>query len=170
MSRKKGKTGNMTEAGLAGAENATPGASEKRPAHERNPVDVHIGHRIRKRRLTLRMTQTMLAERLGVSFQAVQKWEGGAVRITISLLLRIAWALDVPFSYFLQGLPVDKALGLQVDDGRWLIAGSRSRSARAKAEEWLTLRAIGPLMELPPKVRDEVVSHIRGLLRALAKE
>jgi transcriptional regulator with XRE-family HTH domain len=160
----------MTEAGLAGTENATPGASGKRPTHERNPVDVHIGHRIRKRRLTLRMTQTMLAERLGVSFQAVQKWEGGAVRITISLLLRIAWALDVPFSYFLQGLPVDKALGLQVDDGRWLIAGSRSRSARAKAEEWLTLRAIGPLMELPLKVRDEVVSHIRGLLRALDKE
>jgi transcriptional regulator with XRE-family HTH domain len=159
----------MTEAGLAGAENAARVGGEKRPAHDPNPVDAHVGHRIRKRRLMLRMTQKMLAQRLGVSFQAVQKWEGGAVRITIVLLLRTAWALDVPLSYFLQGLPVDKALDLKVDDGRRLIQGSRSRSRRAKAEDWLTLRAIEPLMELPPKVRDEMVSHIRGLLRALEK-
>jgi hypothetical protein len=42
--------------------------------------------------------------------------------------------------------------------------------ARLKGDEWLVLRAMRPLLALPPKVRDEVLSHIRGLLRALEKE
>jgi transcriptional regulator with XRE-family HTH domain len=136
-----------------------PGETGTRVARERDPVDVHIGRRIRKRRLMLGMTQMMLAERLGVSFQAVQKWENGIVRITIALLLRIARTLDVPPGYFLRGFAVDKDPGVKLDDGQ-----------SARAEDWLTLRVVRPLMALPPEVRDEVIGLIRGLVRALEKE
>jgi transcriptional regulator with XRE-family HTH domain len=146
-----------------------PTEAKSTRTHERDPVDVHIGYRIRKRRLMLRMPQATLAKRLGVSFQTVQKWEGGAVRITVSMLLRIAPVLDVPFDYFLEGLPVDKLAGAGIGGGRRSLAGSR-RGARLKGDEWLAMRAMRPLLALPPKVRDEMVSHIRALLRALEKE
>jgi transcriptional regulator with XRE-family HTH domain len=159
----------MAEAPMADAEDTMPGAAKKRPARGRDLVDVHIGYRIRKRRLMLGMSQSALGQSLDVSFQTVQKWEGGAVRITVSMLLRMAPVLNVPFDYFLDGLPADRLARVGVGAGRRALPGSR-RGARLKGDEWLALRAMRPLLGLPPKVRDEVLSHIRGLLRALEKE
>lgn len=71
-----------------------------------NPVDVHVGKRIRLRRLFLGMNQDMLASQLGITFQQVQKYEGGANRVSASRLSDMARILDVPISHFFADLPL----------------------------------------------------------------
>src|SRR5213083_346205 len=64
------------------------------------PVDVHVGARVRTRRLLIGMNQETLARELGLTFQQVQKYEGGANRISASRLSQIAEILGVPITYF----------------------------------------------------------------------
>ncbi len=70
-----------------------------------DPVDVHVGMRLRQRRTLLGMSQEKLAQAFGVSFQQVQKYERGANRISASRLHLLTKTLDVPISYFFEGLP-----------------------------------------------------------------
>jgi transcriptional regulator with XRE-family HTH domain len=74
-----------------------------------NPVDVHVGGRIRMRRLLLGMNQEKLADALGLTFQQVQKYEGGANRVSASRLSAMAEILAVPISYFFGDLRVEDA-------------------------------------------------------------
>ena len=67
-------------------------------------VDVHVGQRIRQRRWLVGMTQQQLAEKVGIKFQQIQKYETGANRVSASRLWDIAETLDVPVSYFYDGL------------------------------------------------------------------
>ena len=69
-----------------------------------NPVDVHVGRRVRLRRRELGVSQAWLADRLGLTFQQVQKYERGANRISASKLYQIASVLEVPITYFFEGL------------------------------------------------------------------
>ena len=69
-----------------------------------NPVDVHVGRRVRLRRKELGVSQAWLADRLGLTFQQVQKYERGANRISASKLYQIASVLEVPITYFFEGL------------------------------------------------------------------
>ena len=70
-----------------------------------NPVDKHVGSRVRMRRLMLGMSQTKLADGLGLTFQQVQKYEKGANRIGASRLQHLASILQVPVPFFFEGLP-----------------------------------------------------------------
>jgi len=70
-----------------------------------NTTDQHIGARVRMRRLQLGMSQTTLADALGLTFQQVQKYEKGANRISASRLHQIANTLQVPVSYFFESAP-----------------------------------------------------------------
>lgn len=70
-----------------------------------HPVDVHVGKRIRQRRWLVGMTQQQLAERVGIKFQQIQKYETGANRVSASRLWDIADALDVAISFFFEGIP-----------------------------------------------------------------
>jgi transcriptional regulator with XRE-family HTH domain len=79
---------------------ATPDPLERLP----NPVDLHVGARIRMRRKMLGVSQEKLAEELGLTFQQVQKYERGANRVSASKLYEIARALSAPVSYFFDGL------------------------------------------------------------------
>ena len=65
-----------------------------------NPIDIHVGKRIRMRRLFLGMNQETLANALGLTFQQVQKYEGGANRVSASRLSAMAEILSVPISFF----------------------------------------------------------------------
>ena len=67
-------------------------------------TDIHIGRRLRERRVSLGMSQSELAEKLGVSFQQVQKYESGANRISGSRLWDICTVLGIPVGYFFEGL------------------------------------------------------------------
>ena len=69
-----------------------------------DPVDVHVGARIRTRRLLLGMNQETLANALGLTFQQVQKYEGGANRVSASRLAEVAEVLGVPIAYFFNDL------------------------------------------------------------------
>lgn len=72
-----------------------------------NPIDVHVGKRIRMRRLFLGMNQETLANALGLTFQQVQKYEGGANRVSASRLSAMADILGVPISFFFSDVALD---------------------------------------------------------------
>lgn len=69
-----------------------------------HPVDVHVGKRVRHRRWLIGMTQQQLAEKVGIKFQQIQKYETGANRVSASRLWDIADALEVQVSFFFDGL------------------------------------------------------------------
>ena len=70
-----------------------------------NPIDLHVGSRVRMRRMLLGMSQEKLGEALGVTFQQVQKYEKGMNRIGASRLQDIAKILDAPPSFFFEDAP-----------------------------------------------------------------
>ncbi|MEL6125597.1 MAG: helix-turn-helix transcriptional regulator [Pseudomonadota bacterium] len=70
-------------------------------------VDEHVGQRIRHRRWMIGMTQQKLAELIGIKFQQVQKYETGTNRVSASRLWDISHAMDVPVSFFFEGLDPD---------------------------------------------------------------
>jgi transcriptional regulator with XRE-family HTH domain len=91
---------------------AKPSRIDEAPAYGRgtgvpDPVDVHVGARIRTRRLLHDMNQDTLATALGLTFQQVQKYESGANRVSASRLFEIAEVLGVTPEYFFSGLPFD---------------------------------------------------------------
>lgn len=69
-----------------------------------HPVDIHVGCRVRSRRMMLGMTQSELAGQFGLTFQQLQKYESGANRISASRLWEIAKILNVPVAWFFEDL------------------------------------------------------------------
>jgi transcriptional regulator with XRE-family HTH domain len=100
------------------AEEPKPTAKYGRGTGVPNPIDVHVGNRIRMRRLLLGMNQETLANALGLTFQQVQKYEGGANRVSASRLSAMAEILGVPISYFFGDLRPDDA-EISPEDKRW---------------------------------------------------
>src|SRR5690606_13936188 len=70
-----------------------------------NPIDIHVGSRVRLRRMMLGMSQEKLGEGLGITFQQIQKYEKGTNRIGASRLQHIARILSVPVSFFFEDAP-----------------------------------------------------------------
>jgi transcriptional regulator with XRE-family HTH domain len=70
-----------------------------------NPVDTHVGSRVRLRRMLLGMSQERLGESMGLTFQQVQKYEKGVNRIGASRLFQISKILDVPIQFFFEEAP-----------------------------------------------------------------
>lgn len=70
-----------------------------------NPIDIHVGARVRLRRMMLGMSQEKLGEHLGITFQQVQKYEKGTNRVGASRLQAIARVLSVPVAFFFDGAP-----------------------------------------------------------------
>jgi transcriptional regulator with XRE-family HTH domain len=76
-------------------------ATKKEP----NPIDKHVGGRVRMRRLMLSMSQEKLGDALGLTFQQVQKYEKGTNRISASRLQQMSNILQVPVPFFFEGAP-----------------------------------------------------------------
>lgn len=70
-----------------------------------NPVDIHVGARVRLRRTLLGMSQEKLGEAIGLTFQQVQKYERGANRVGASRLYDLSRVLEVPVSFFFDDMP-----------------------------------------------------------------
>ncbi len=70
-----------------------------------NPIDKHVGSRVRMRRMMLSMSQEKLGDALGLTFQQVQKYEKGTNRIGASRLQQISTILQVPVAFFFEGAP-----------------------------------------------------------------
>ena len=121
-----------------------------------HPTDLYVGTRIRLRRRTLKVSQEKLAERLGLTFQQVQKYERGANRVSASKLQEIACALDTPVSFFFEGLPsTGRGAPDQQQDTETLSRFLASSD---------NLELVGLLSQLTPRV----LRHVLGLVRALA--
>ncbi len=125
-----------------------------------NPVDLHVGARIRLRRRMQGVSQEKLADALGLTFQQVQKYERGANRVSASKLYEIATALHSPVSYFFDGLadPTDED------------AAASGRPSDEQIVHAFLMTAEGlELAKLFPGVpRGRVRRRILDLMRALA--
>ena len=75
------------------------------PKKAPNPIDKHVGSRVRMRRMMLSMSQEKLGDALGLTFQQVQKYEKGTNRIGASRLQQISQILQVPVAFFFEGAP-----------------------------------------------------------------
>lgn len=89
-------------------------ANKKQP----NPIDIHVGSRVRLRRMMLGMSQEKLGESLGITFQQIQKYEKGTNRIGASRLQHIATVLSVPVSFFFEDAPGTPAEAAGFAEGR----------------------------------------------------
>jgi transcriptional regulator with XRE-family HTH domain len=74
-----------------------------------NPIDKHVGSRVRMRRMTVGLSQEKVAHALGLTFQQVQKYEKGTNRISSSRLHQLARILEVPVPFFFDGAPLQPA-------------------------------------------------------------
>ncbi len=126
-----------------------------------NPIDLHVGARVRTRRKVAGVSQEQLAAGLKLTFQQVQKYERGANRISASKLYETAGVLKVPIAYFFEGLadPVDCA----ADPARG--AADRTLNAFLATPEGLELA------EKFAKIgRGRVRRQILDLVRAMAED
>lgn len=124
-----------------------------------NPIDKHVGARVRMRRIMLGLSQEKLAEALGVTFQQVQKYEKGTNRIGASRLQEISKSLQAPPAYFFEGAPTG---------GGPTIAGFSEDPATAYVTDFLSTaeglqlnRAFARIKD--PKVRRRVVDLVISL-------
>lgn len=90
-----------------------------------DPIDVHVGNHLRTRRTQLGMSQQVLANEIGITFQQVQKYENGSNRVAASRLLRIAYILSVPVSYFYEGISLGKDKKVKVSDSDFFFKNSK---------------------------------------------
>jgi len=88
---------------------AADGEPRRHRTEKPNPIDVHVGGRVRLRRTLLGMSQERLGEALGLTFQQVQKYERGTNRIGASRLYRVSQVLDVPVSFFFDEIDAQTA-------------------------------------------------------------
>ena len=94
--------------GAAAAEGARRRQRRTVREHGPDPVDVHVGKRLRHARLLRGVSQEELGERIGVSFQAVQKYEQGENRLSASRLFRAATFLERPVAFFFEDIEAGK--------------------------------------------------------------
>ena len=124
-----------------------------------NPVDQHVGSRVRLRRMLLGMSQERLGESMGLTFQQVQKYEKGVNRIGASRLFQISKILDVPVQFFFEEAPHAETRatpGLAESDSETFILEFLN------SREGLELnRAFVKIAD--PKVRKSVVDLVRAL-------
>ena len=121
-----------------------------------NPIDIHVGSRIRLRRTMLGMSQEKLGESLGITFQQIQKYEKGTNRVGASRLQAIASILEVPVAFFFEDAPGKSAQGLAEENSTTYVVDFLSST------EGLQLnRAFVRIAD--PKVRRKVIELIRTL-------
>jgi transcriptional regulator with XRE-family HTH domain len=87
----------------------TVGRRRRAKSDKPNPIDVHVGSRVRLRRTLLGMSQEKLGEAIGLTFQQVQKYERGANRVGASRLYDLSRVLDVPVSFFFDDINTETA-------------------------------------------------------------
>ena len=87
------------------------GRRRRQKSDKPNPIDIHVGSRVRSRRTLLGMSQEKLGEAIGLTFQQVQKYERGANRVGASRLYDLSRVLDVPVSYFFDEMPSNALSG-----------------------------------------------------------
>ena len=131
----------------------------ERGSRKPNPIDAHVGTRVRLRRMLLGMSQEKLGENLGITFQQIQKYEKGTNRVGASRLQAIASIFHVPVGFFFEGLPGEEAAGAKgfAEDASTSLAIEFCSSA-----EGLQLnRAFVRISD--PKIRRRIIDLVKTL-------
>ena len=124
-------------------------------------IDQHVGARLRLRRSLLEMSQSELGEKLGVTFQQVQKYERGTNRIGASRLFHVAKVMEVPVSYFFEGLEEDGSSELKGPDSDTLYDFIASPDGLALASAFAGIK--------DQTVRRRVIDLLRSLASCLSQ-
>jgi transcriptional regulator with XRE-family HTH domain len=122
-----------------------------------DPIDIHVGSRVRMLRNLLGMSQTELGDAAGVSFQQLQKYEKGANRISASKLFEISKALEAPVSFFFDDMPDD-------------VAGRRNVGASLSEIDVFNTQDAGDVLRAYYAIEDrEVRSALSQMVKAMAR-
>lgn len=124
-----------------------------------NPIDIHVGSRIRLRRTMLGMSQEKLGEALGITFQQVQKYEKGTNRVGASRLQNIAAILGVPVSFFFEDAPGENggtsATGMSENSSAYVV------NFLSSSEGLQLNRAFVKISD--PRVRRRIIDLVKAL-------
>jgi transcriptional regulator with XRE-family HTH domain len=143
------------------------GSGYERGSNAYNPIDVHVGARLRARRTLLGLSQTALGEVMGLSFQQLQKYESGSNRISASRLYELSKLLDVEIGYFFD----DMDQTIKSESPARL---SRQKSKRLprkppKSEDPLHKRETLEFVRAYYRIKDpKIRGHIRKLIQTTA--
>ncbi len=133
-----------------------------------NPIDSHVGNRVRMQRILLKLSQEKLGEALGITFQQVQKYEKGVNRISASRLQQIAQFLNVSPSFFFQDAP-DNSSSVPSGGGFSDISSSQYVVDFLSTSEGLQLnRAFARINE--PKTRKRIVELVATIADQFEKQ
>jgi len=125
--------------------------SAKRP----NPTDIYVGSRIRMRRKILGLSQEKLGEKLGITFQQIQKYEKGTNRVGASRLQAMSGALDVPVSYFFPDAETSQHGGMQEEGAAFMMDFMSTSEGLELSRAFTKIRN--------PKVRRKVLELVRAM-------
>lgn len=149
---------------MAESDEAIGDGEDRNNTRRANPIDAHVGQRVRLRRMLLGMSQERLGEQLGLTFQQVQKYEKGVNRIGASRLFDLAHVLGVPIQFFYEELP-----GGTTAQG--MAAGFADRPGEPYVADFLTSRDSVELNKAFARIQDPRVRRtIVDLVRSLAGE
>lgn len=123
------------------------------PQEGPDPVDVHVGGRLRLRRMLLGLSQEKVGDAVGLTFQQIQKYERGANRISASMLHHLAGALNIPISFFFDDMPGDLA-----------------HCPSSNSDDALTRKESVELLRSYYRVGEGVRRQVYGLVRAMARQ
>ncbi len=139
--------------------------AKKQTSRGPNPIDIHVGARVRLRRNQLGLTLMTLAKAVGVTYQQLQKYERGVNRIGASRLFNLSRVLDVPISFFFEDLSPAAAGG-----GRRRARGLSEAPAAVLEPDSLSKRETVELIRAYYRVTDPGLrKRVLDLLQALGK-
>lgn len=136
---------------------------EEKGSRRPNPIDIHVGGRVRFRRMLLGMSQEKLGEALGLTFQQVQKYEKGVNRIGASRLYDLSQVLQVPIQFFYEEAPIS------LEQSQAAAGGFAERSTETHILEFLNTREGLELNKAFVKIQDGKMRRaIVDLVRTMA--
>jgi transcriptional regulator with XRE-family HTH domain len=140
--------------------------ADEKGSRRPNPIDVHVGSRVRFRRMLLGMSQEKLGEKLGLTFQQIQKYEKGINRIGASRLFDLAQVLGVSVQFFYEEAPAGTGDGSQL-----MPAGFGEKPAQGSIVEFLRSRDGLELNKAFVRISDaKARKAIVDLVRSLAND
>ncbi len=143
------------------------GSGAKRGSTAYNPIDVHVGGRLRTRRTLLGLSQMALADRIGITFQHLQKYEKGANRISASRLYDLSQMLGVDIAYFFDEMDqaAQKASPAQISHRKAKVSPEKTTSGRNPLHKRETLELVRAYYRIAdPTIR----YHLRKLVQSTA--
>ncbi len=142
-------------------------SGRKRGSVAYNPIDVHVGGRLRTRRTLVGVSQMALGDAIGLAFQQLQKYETGANRISASRLYDLSQVLDIGIAYFFDGMDqaTQKASPAQISRWKSMPSPKKPNGSENSWHRRETLKLVRAYYSIAdPTIRD----HLRKLAQSIA--